>query len=68
MNISLRRSKWIYGIHNLVLERESYDILKMLQAIKPEVPVLEIGGSSFHRSDLNLSRDFHCIWLEFSDS
>jgi hypothetical protein len=34
-----RWSKWIYGTHNLELGRESYDILKLLQAIKPEVPV-----------------------------
>jgi hypothetical protein len=33
---SLRRSKWIYGTHDLGLGRGSYAILKMLQAAKPE--------------------------------
>jgi hypothetical protein len=44
------------------------DILKMLQSAKPEVPVWKAGGSSFHGSDLNLSQDFHRIWLGFFDS
>jgi hypothetical protein len=64
----LRRSRWIYETHDLELGRESYGILKMLQAVKSEVPVWETGGSGFHGSDLNLSQDFHRIWLEFSDS
>jgi hypothetical protein len=36
---SSRRLKWIYRTHNLELGQESYVILKMLQAAKPEVPV-----------------------------
>jgi hypothetical protein len=65
MKPSSRRSKWIYGTHDLELRRGNYDILK---TAKPEVPVWETEGSGFHRSDLNLSQDFHCIWLGFSDS
>jgi hypothetical protein len=55
-------------MHDLELGRGSNGILKMLHAAKPEVPVWETGGSGFHGSDLNLSQDFHCIWLGFSDS
>jgi hypothetical protein len=55
-------------MHDLELGRGSYGILKMLQGVKLEVPVWEVGGSGFHELDPNLSRDFHCIWLEFSDS
>jgi hypothetical protein len=39
MNPSSRQSKWIYGTHDLELVQGSYDILKMLQATKPEVLV-----------------------------
>ena len=39
MKPSSRRSKWIYGTHDLELGRGSYDILKMLQSAKPEGPV-----------------------------
>jgi hypothetical protein len=39
MKPSSRRSKWIYEIHDLMLERGSYDILKMLEVIKPEGPI-----------------------------
>jgi hypothetical protein len=39
MKPSLRRSKCIYGTHNLELGRGSYDILKILHAAKPEVRV-----------------------------
>jgi hypothetical protein len=62
MKPSSRQSKGIYGTHDLELERGSYD-LKMLQAAKPEIPVKEIGGSDFHGSDSNLSRDFYRVWL-----
>jgi hypothetical protein len=44
---SSRRSKWIYGMHDLEFGRGSYDILKMLQATKPEVPVQETEGPVF---------------------
>jgi hypothetical protein len=39
-----------------------------MQAAKPEVPVWETGESSLNGSEQNLSRDFHCIWFEFSSS
>jgi hypothetical protein len=39
MKPSLRRSKWIDETHDLELGRESYDILKMLEAAKLEVPI-----------------------------
>jgi hypothetical protein len=39
MKPSSRRSKWIYGMHDLELERGNYGILKMLQAAKLEGPV-----------------------------
>jgi hypothetical protein len=58
MNPSSRRSKWICGMHDLELGRGSYDIMKMLQTAKLEVPACENGGSGFHGSDPNLSRDF----------
>jgi hypothetical protein len=35
----IKTIKWIYGTHDLELGRGSYDILKILQAAKPEVPV-----------------------------
>jgi hypothetical protein len=41
MKLSSRRSKWIYGTHNLELGPGSYDILKMLQTAKPNDPVLK---------------------------
>jgi hypothetical protein len=68
MKPSSIQSKSIYGTHDLELGRGSYDILTMLQAAKPEVPIWESGGSDFHESNPNLSRDFHRIWLGFSDS
>jgi hypothetical protein len=68
MKPSLRRSKWVYGTYDLEVRQGSYGILKMLQAAKLEIPVLETGGFGFHRSDLNQSRDFHHIWLGFSNS
>jgi hypothetical protein len=68
MKLSLRSSKWIHGTHSLELGRGSYDILKILQIEKLEIPVWEAGGSGFFGSDSNLSRDFHRIWLGFSDS
>jgi hypothetical protein len=46
-----RRSKWIYGTHDLELVRGSYDILKMLEAIKPEVLVWKIGECDFYGPD-----------------
>jgi hypothetical protein len=39
MDPSLRQLKWIYGTHDLELGRGNYDILKMLQAVKPEGPI-----------------------------
>jgi hypothetical protein len=39
MKPSLRQSKWIYGMHDLDIGQGSYDILKMLHGVKPEVPV-----------------------------
>jgi hypothetical protein len=68
MKPSSRRSIWIYGIHDLELGRGSYDILKMHQAVKLEVPVWETRGSGFLISDPNLSQDFHHILLGSSDS
>jgi hypothetical protein len=68
MKPSWRQSKWIYGTHDLELGQGSYVILKMLHAIKPQLPVWETGESGFHGSDPNLSQDFHRIWLEISDS
>jgi hypothetical protein len=53
---SSRRSKWIYGTHDLKHERGSYDILKRLQAAKTKVSVWETGGS--------VSIDQIWIWLE----
>jgi hypothetical protein len=58
---SSRRSQWIYEAYDLELKRGCYDILKVLESTKT-------GGSDFHRSDSNLSRDFYRIWLWFSDS
>jgi hypothetical protein len=68
MNYTSRRSKWIYGKHDLELERESYGILKILQAAKADDLIWETGGSDFHKSEPNLSQDFHHISLGFSDS
>jgi hypothetical protein len=68
MKPSLRQSKWIYEMHDLDIGQESYDILKMFHAVKLEVPIWKTRGSGFHRSDPNLTRDFHHIWLGFSDS
>jgi hypothetical protein len=39
MKPSSRQLKWIYGTHDLKLGRESYGILKMLQAVKPKGPI-----------------------------
>jgi hypothetical protein len=39
MKPSLIQSKWIYVTHDLELGRESYVILKMLQAVNPKVLV-----------------------------
>jgi hypothetical protein len=67
MNPSSIQSKWIYRTHDLKLGRGSYDIFKILLAVKPEFLVWETEGSGFHGSDPNLSQDFQSIWLEFSD-
>jgi hypothetical protein len=61
MKPSLRRSKLIYGTHDLELERGSYVILKILHATKREVSVWETKGFVFYGSYLNLSRYFHRI-------
>jgi hypothetical protein len=53
MKPSSRRSKWIYGTHDVELGRGSYAILKVLQAEESDVPVWKTRGSDFHRSDLN---------------
>ena len=58
---SSRQSTWIYGRHNLELGRGSYEGLKMLPSIKPEVLVLQTGDSGFRGSESNLGWDFHRI-------
>jgi hypothetical protein len=68
LKTSSRRSKCIYGTHDLELRQGIYGILKMLQPTKLEVSVWETGGSGFHGSDVNKSQNFHRIWLGFSNS